>query len=133
MEKTNNQRLKKELRKFGISFSLGMLILFFIGFKHFNIYVKVFILATGVFHIIFAFVNPLVLKPSFYIISKAGFFLGDIITKLFLTLFFYLIFSPIAFILRMAGRDEIARNSKCPQWKDIDPAENDPKRVEKLY
>ncbi len=100
-----------------------------VGFRHFNIYLKISVLAIGVYHFLFAFINPQFLKATFFITST----IGNLITKIFLALFFYLVFTPIALILRISGKDEIKENSIEPQWQDIDEKENDPKRVEKLY
>ena len=132
MENDNNERLK--LRNFGISFSLGMSLLFIIGIiKHFNCLFLIITGITGILHLFLAFIKPEFLRFTNYIISKLFFFIAYIITNLFLTLFFYLVFTPFAIILRILSKDEIKNNSKFPRWRDVKPEENNPKRIEKLY
>jgi len=123
----------KGLKKFGLYFGIGMMMLFFIGFKHLSLYLKIVIITLSCYHFLFSFLNPSFLKPTYFIISKIGFFVGDLITKIFLLLFFYFLFTPIAIILRLLGKDEIKRKSFSPQWEPIDEKENYPERVEKLY
>ncbi|MGC8765512.1 MAG: hypothetical protein ACP5QT_06470 [Brevinematia bacterium] len=131
MEKHNNERLK--LRNFGISFSIGMTLLFTIGIiKKFSLPFLIIIGITGIFHI-FSVFKPEFLKFTNYITSKLFFLIGSIITNLFLILFFYLVFTPFAIILRISGKDEIKNNSKFPHWIDIKQEENNPERIKKLY
>lgn len=124
----------KGLKRFGFYFAIGMLILLFISFyRNFNIYLKITISILFLYHILFAFIKPSFLKPTFFLTSKIGFFIGEFITKAVLTIFFYLIFTPISLILRLSGRDEIKKNSIKSCWQDIKDEENNPERVKKMY
>ncbi len=130
MEKENYKRLKK----FALTFSLGMFILFTIGIiKHFSPIFLVIIALLILYHIIFYFVNPAFLKWSFFIIDGIIRMVGIIITNTLLTIFYYLIFTPIAILLRILKKDEIKKISTIPNWIEISPEENDPKKIEKLY
>lgn len=134
MEKSTNKGLEfRELKRFGISISAGMIVLFFIGRRYFPLWLKVAILFLASYHFLFALFCPALLKISFFIFSKVFYFFADFFTKFVLIIFFYFVFTPVAFILRLLGMDEIGKTYKNPGWKDIPDDRNDPSRIEKLY
>ncbi len=132
MGKKSYQRL--ELRKFGLSFSLGMLILLIIGFfKNFNFIFMIAITMLLFESFLFALIKPEFLRFQYLFISGLLKFLGLIITNFCLTVFYYLVFTPIAIFLRVMDKDEIKKISIVPNWIEINQEENNPKRIEKLY
>ncbi|MCX7821273.1 MAG: hypothetical protein N2258_06320 [Brevinematales bacterium] len=132
MEKKIDKRL--ELRKFGFSFSLGMLILLLIGFlKHFNLIFNTIIAIIFLETFLFAIIKPEFLKFQYTLISAILKTLGLVITNFTLIIFYYFIFTPIAVLLRIFNKDEIKKISSTPEWKEISPEENNPEKIEKLY
>ena len=57
-----------------------------------------------------AVVYPLALKPVHVVWMKVGHVLGWINTRIILSLIFYLAFTPIALVMKMTGRDPMARD-----------------------
>ena len=62
--------------------------------------------------------------------------LGWINTRLLLGLFFYLVMTPVALVLRLAGKDllqqRLDRSAKS-YWVKREPAPTDPERYERLF
>jgi Mg/Co/Ni transporter MgtE len=62
--------------------------------------------------------------------------MGTVMTTILLTAVFYLVVSPIGFLMRLAGRDPMNRRPDsrvASYWIDRTPESNDPKRMEKFY
>lgn len=136
MEKNPRERLnlKKEVRTFGLSFGLGMGILTGLGLWH-QWPQGVWMTTAGlsVFHLVLAPFVTKPLLPTFYTVTTLGKGIGHLIFTLVFTLVYYLLYTPISWILRLAGKDHIARDFAVPHWKDYPKEANDPKRIEKLY
>jgi hypothetical protein len=82
-----------------------------------------------------AFAFPALLSPLEWAWMKLASALGWVTTRLFLTLFFYLVLTPVALVLRLLGKDpidrRIARDAKT-YWrtrKDQRP----PDHLERLF
>jgi hypothetical protein len=138
MEKKLDQGLKgketKKVRQFGYSFALGMAILFGISlWKGFVLPFKAVVVFLGLYHLLFALIYPQFLVPTFKLMNFIGKWVGNIITVIIFTVVFYLLFTPIAFILRLAKKDVIQNISKEPHWVPYPESANDPKRIEKLF
>lgn len=138
MEKKTDKRLelqeKTEIRKFACFFSLGMAILFSVSvWKGFHLPVKVVIAFLGLSHLIFAFLNYKYVKPSFILVSFIVKKLCNFISLAITGIIFYLLFSPIAFILRLFKKDVVKSNCSRPGWVDIPEKYNNPARIEKSF
>lgn len=138
MEKKIDKRLelqeKKEIRKFACLFSSGMAILFAISiWKGFHLPGKVVIAFLGLYHLVFAFINYRYVKPSFIIVSFIVKTLFNFISLVITGIIFYLLFSPIAFILRLLKNDIIKSNCSKSGWIDLPEDYNNPARIEKSY
>ena len=94
---------KSDLRKFGIT--IGLILLIIAGFlfwkekESFQI-----ILAIGITLFLTAIAIPAVLKPVYWIWMIFATILGWIMTRVILSLLFYIIFTPIGLILRFFGK-----------------------------
>lgn len=139
MEKKPDKRLSKkklenELRVFGFSFSAGMAILSIIlivrQVEYFYILIPA---ALGLFHLTAVIFYRELLKPTFYFTRFIGNIVGQIITFIVFSAIYYILFTPISIILRLAGKDQIAKKSVTPQWEDVPVEENDPARVLKQF
>jgi carbamoyltransferase len=94
---------RKEWRKFGIGLSIILMILgtiqWLVGKSMFPI---VYLTAGIVF--VSALLFPVILKPLFIIFSYIGFALGWVITRVILSGFFFLVFTPVGLFSRLLGK-----------------------------
>jgi hypothetical protein len=97
--------LKKQNRKFGytIAIALAVLSLFNIIIKHRTNWWGAFIIATILVQ--FATIKPLWLDPLRLVWDKIGHVLGTINTYVLLTVFYFLILSPLGVLMRLFGKD----------------------------
>ena len=138
MEKKSDQGLTvreaKKIRDFGRYFAIGMSILTVIGiWKGFPFWVTILTAFLCVYHGTFSLINPIFLKPSYLVINAIARFLGDGLTLILFSVIYFVLITPVSFLLRLAGKDVIRASSKISQWKDIPAADNDPERIKKLY
>lgn len=131
---TDNEKQKKELKVFGYSFSAGMAILFTVSMLNdFSIIIKILSACLSLFHLSAVIINYKILKTTHGIVGFLGKIIGNTLVTLLFTIIYYFLFTPFAFVLRIFRKDYIRKISLKPGWIDIDPAKNDPKRIEKLY
>tara|TARA_B100000945_G_C20360084_1_gene586698 strand:- start:126 stop:539 length:414 start_codon:yes stop_codon:yes gene_type:complete len=110
---------KKDLIKFGIT--IGILLLIIAGMlswkekDSFQI-----LLIIGAILCLFSVVIPIILKPIYWIWMIFATILGWVMTRLILTILFYIIITPIGLILRLFGKQFLElrwnRNDKS-YWK----------------
>tara|TARA_B100000886_G_C20347206_1_gene459186 strand:- start:117 stop:530 length:414 start_codon:yes stop_codon:yes gene_type:complete len=94
----------KDLRSFGITF--GIIFLIIAGFLLYmeNKSFQLFIVISSIF-IIFSFLIPIILKPIYIAWMSFAIILGWFMTRLILSLLFYLIVTPIGLLTRVLGKD----------------------------
>ena len=95
---------KKEIRSFGVTF--GIIFLFIAGFLYYqekNSFQLIIYLA-GSFSFL-GIILPIVLKPVYMIWMIFAVILGWFMTRVILSLLFYLIITPIGLVLRLRGKD----------------------------
>lgn len=96
--------MTKELRKFGFNLGLGLnivgCIMFYRGRSHF-----IWFSSIGSFALIAAILHPRVLTVLKKILDRVVFLFSWIVNKVVLVIAFYLIFTPIALLLKLFGRD----------------------------
>jgi hypothetical protein len=132
------QRLKtdhrNDLRRFGLSFGAGMAVLTGVGlWKDFSPPIIIAAILFSLFHFGAAILRVELLQPTYTVVSTIGKILGRVITVVVFTLVYYLLFTPIALLLRLCQKDVIANNSRLPAWITIPEKDNDPQRITKLY
>ena len=97
---------KSDLRKFGITIGIILIIiagyLFWKDKESFQIFITV-----GVVLNVLGIVIPVVLKPIYWIWMIFATILGWIMTRVILSLLFYVIFTPIGLIPRLFGKQFI--------------------------
>ena len=97
---------KKDLKNFALIWSV---IFFVIGLipllKGHEI--KIWALFIAICFVLIGFFKPYLLDTFYQIWTKIGEFIGGIVSKIMLFLLFYLVFTPIAFILRTIGKDPL--------------------------
>jgi hypothetical protein len=135
-KKKELSRFDKDLRKFGIYFSIGMTLLLAITFYHnreiFQLH-KIIIAGLLLYHILFASLFPKLLVPTYYLTKIITKIVGIILTYLVFGIVYYVLFTPISFLVRLAKKDHIHNNSLTPNWLNVKDKSNNPKNIERLY
>ena len=93
---------KSDLRKFGVTIGLFLVILagilFWRGRESFEIF-----LISGLVLLVLGLIIPVVLKPVYWIWMVLAVILGWIMTRVILTLLFYVVLTPIGVFGRLSG------------------------------
>ena len=113
----------KQNRKFGYTVAIALLVLaaFRIFIRHQSIW---WILAAiAVILLLLALVKPLLLNPLRLVWDKIGHVLGIINTNVLLTLFYFVILTPLSLIMRLFGKDilKLKRNKNDTYWESTPP------------
>ena len=94
---------KSDLRKFGIT--IGVILLIIAGFLFWKEKESFQILLTfGITFCILGIAIPIILKPIYWVWMIFATILGWIMTRVILSLLFYIIITPIGLILRFFGK-----------------------------
>ncbi len=138
MEKKPDKGLKfretKKIKTFGYYFALGMALLTLIGlWKSFNRWIILFTIIICIYHAVCALFFYRLLTPTYRFINFIGKIAGNFLTLVIFSVIYYVLFTPVALLIRLAGKDVIRNNSIIPQWNDIPASENDPERIKKLF
>ena len=127
---------KKQLRTFGITLALVLIIFGFIQFLKGNIFIYKCLFGLAFVTLTTAFLIPIVIKPLYIGALYLSHALGWFNTRLILGILFYLIFTPIAMIFRIIGRDPLERkfDKNAPSyWKIRKATEFDKSNYERQY
>lgn len=95
---------KKDLRKFGLTIGIVLLILAALLFW-FNKPTYPYFGGVGLFLILSGLLFPVILKPLNKIWMTLAIILGWIMTRVILTILFYLVLTPIGFLAKIFGKD----------------------------
>lgn len=95
---------KKELRKFGVSIGIVSSLIAIVLLIYSNSSAPLFIAIGGVL-IATAYIFPTILLPLQKIWMALAVILGFIMTRVILSILFYLVITPINFISRLFGKD----------------------------
>ena len=125
---------KSEQRKFGIVMAAAIAILGLVrwalhGFEDFP---KWFFAVAALF-LVLGLVAPRVLKPVLFVWMKFALTLNWLLTRVILTLAFFLMFVPAAIIMRMTGKDPLKRAwnpEATTYWED---PEEQPAELERYF
>jgi hypothetical protein len=81
-----------------------------------------------------ALVAPRVLKPAHRVWMLLALILGFVMTRVILTVMYYLVFTPIGLVLRALGRDPMARSlGGDSYWIERTVVDDSPARLTKYY
>jgi hypothetical protein len=125
----------KEVRKFGITFSVLAIGLAAFSFYKENPLWMVF-LGGSVFFILTGLWSYPILKPIYIGWMTFAFALGWVNTRLILGIVFYLIFTPAGLVMKLLGKDPLGLQfdrQATTYWARRKPQEPDKKRYEKLF
>lgn len=94
---------KKEWKKFGIGLSIILAIIATIQiFTGRELYFYFY--CAGICILLISFILPILLKPVFILFSYIGFILGWFMTRVILSILFYIILTPIGAISKLFGK-----------------------------
>ena len=99
----NIESKKSDLKSFGVTISIILLIISGLLFWKENDSFQVFFLIGGALFISGMFISTL-LKPAYWIWMIFAVILGWVMTRIILTLLFYIILTPIGLISRLFGK-----------------------------
>ena len=107
---------KKMIRSFGLFVAGICVVLAAISLWRRNA-VSPIVIGVGAYFLVGAFVQP-ILRPVFKVWMKIAFALGWFNTRLILGILYYFLFSPISFVQRLMGRDQLrlARPQDASLW-----------------
>jgi hypothetical protein len=104
----NNSKQAKELKSFGLIFSILILVVFALIFPY------LFKVSTGKWPyyisipvVILAIIKPLYLEPLFTLWMKIGDVLGWVNTRIVLCSVFYILFVPLGNVMKLFGWDAL--------------------------
>jgi hypothetical protein len=124
----------KQLRKFGITMACAFVVfggLFLWRAKP----VWPYLFIVGGLFLIFGLIFPRGLAPIEWAWMKMAHFMGQIMTRVILSLTFYLAVTPMALVMRLFGRDPLNRKfdeEATTYWVPVDP-EGPTSRPDKPY
>jgi len=104
---TSEEAVKPPSEKsFGITFAVvfGLIAAWLFWRKHVPIY-SVLAAAAAIFFLIAGFLTPQLLRPLNLLWLKFGLLLHKIVNPLVMGLLFYVVFTPMGLIMRLAGKD----------------------------
>jgi multisubunit Na+/H+ antiporter MnhG subunit len=95
--------IKSEWKKFGIALGIIIsIIATILLIKKKSLYVYFY--GAGLFFILAALTVPIVVKPVFILFLYIAFVLGWVMTRVILSLLFYLVITPIGLIAKLFGK-----------------------------
>lgn len=126
---------KKDIRSFGIT--IGIILLIIAGFLFYKEKesFQLFIYIAGSF-IGVGLIVPVILKPIYLIWMMFAVILGWFMTRLILSLLFYLVITPIGLVLRVLGKDLLNLKKQEVQdsyWNMRDPQIEQNQNYEKQF
>jgi hypothetical protein len=94
-----------------------------------------YFMAAGIFFGLMGLAWPRGLKWLYKPWMALALVLGHVMSRLILTLLFYLVVTPIGLVLRLMGKDLLDRkwNGRESYWRVRDDAEYEPRQTEKMY
>jgi len=117
----SNFNNKKEWRKFGTGLSLIMAAIGILQviYSHERGW---YILGAAATVFLVSWIVPVILKPVFILFSYIGFIMGWVMTRVILTVLFYLVLTPVGLIAKLSGKSFLPmelNKSGQSYWVDI--------------
>ena len=119
----------RERRKFGVAMLVGF------GLISVLLYLKTQFTAAYVCALIASVVGGIGLSgtamalPFYWLWMAVAFVMGNIMSRVILSLFYYLIMTPIALLMRLMGRDKLALKSEAATyWVPVPDKASNPER-----
>jgi len=126
---------KKELRKFGMTVGIVLLLVAaFLLWKQ-RLSFSYFAWIGGALFV-FGLTAPAILKPVFRGWMTFAVIMGFVMTRAMLTIVYFCLFTPIALLLKMMGKDLLEEKwdkTTASYWVKRQPAPFDPAAVERMF
>jgi cytochrome b subunit of formate dehydrogenase len=126
---------KKELRKFGLT--VGAVLLIISGFLFWKQRAAfTYFAVSGGALIVFGLLAPTALKPLFRVWMSFAVIMGFIMTRVILTVIYFFLFTPIALVLKLLGKDLLEERwdkTATSYWIKRKPEPFDPAAVERMF
>ena len=96
----------KEIRKFGLVIAIALGVIgSFVYVKFGNFDVVGWLWGIGLLFLILGFILPSVLRPVYRIWMLLAYFIGGVVSRIILTVLFYVVLTPTGLVLRLFGKD----------------------------
>ena len=96
----------EEIRKFGLVIAIALGVVgSFVYYKSGSFNVPQWLWGIGLLFLILGFILPSVLRPIYKIWMLFAFFIGGIVSRVILTVLFYVVLTPIGLVMRIFGKD----------------------------
>jgi len=96
----------KAICNFGVVIAIALgLIGSFVYFKSGSFDVPQWLLGIGFLFLILGFISPSILRPVYRIWMLFAYFIGGIVSRVILTVLFYVVLTPAGLALRLFGKD----------------------------
>jgi hypothetical protein len=124
----------KDIRSFGITIGIVMFIISGLLMYYNNEAYQLIAIIASTF-IGLGFIIPLILKPFYFVWMTFAAILGWVMTRLILSLVFYLIITPIGLLTRLLGEDFLAlkKVKSDSYWNYRDSSEELNQNYEKQF
>ena len=112
-------------KKFGMFFAAVFLALCGYFYWTGSVHLSIAMAVVSVVLALIAIIRPVWLLPLNTLWMRFGWLLGAIVSPLVLGMLFFLLFTPLALMMRLFGRDElrIRKQSSGTHWKPRQPGE----------
>ena len=101
----------KEIRKFGLVIAIALGVIgSFVYVKFGNLDVGGWFWGIGLLFLILGFILPTVLRPVYRIWMLFAYFIGGIVSRVILTVLFYVVLTPTGLVLKLFGKDVLDHN-----------------------
>ena len=125
------------MRKFGITMAVALTIIaavvFFFGAHPER---ALWLGGIGAAFLVFGLTTPPILKPIHFVWMGLALVLGFFMSRILLTLLYFLILTPIGLFMRLTGKDLLnikLQPESTSYWIPREKKENSPGQYEKLY
>lgn len=128
---------RKDIRTFGIGLAVILLAMGSYRFYYKEQYdIALWFFIAGGMALVLALLAPSVLKPLYKVVTAVAHKIGWVNTRVLLAVLYYLLFTPIAVVFRLFGRDPLDRKievSKDSYWVPRKQSPMDKKRYERQF
>ena len=127
----------KEIRKFGLVIAIALGVIgSFVYVKFGNFDVVGWLWGIGLLFLILGFILPSVLRPVYRIWMLLAYFIGGIVSRVILTVLFYVVLTPTGLVLRLFGKDVLDQKFDKRQesyWVKKDLSGHTKEQYRKMY
>ncbi|MBU1698738.1 MAG: hypothetical protein KJ970_11160 [Candidatus Eisenbacteria bacterium] len=135
MTEQNHRGLPKEVRQFGYLVGGVLILLSGLSWWRDGKIPWPFLMAPGVLLMLMTLLKLAVMKPIYKYWMKFAHVLGWVMTRVILSVFYYIAVTPIGLIMRLTGHDPLKKKA-VPQesyWERRDPEPTDPNQYRKQF